>query len=95
MSWKLKYDLDVKKYLKGLNRDILSRIEKSAKRLKERPRLGKQLKGFPDTTRSYRFGTPGGEYRIIYELMENDEVVFIFLIGPRDNIYDDLKRRRN
>ncbi|MFP3952981.1 MAG: type II toxin-antitoxin system RelE family toxin [Candidatus Acetothermia bacterium] len=95
MGWKLRYDPEVKKYLKGLDRHILTRIEKSAKRLKESPRLGKQLKSFPSTTRSYRFGTPGGEYRIIYELIEGAEVVFIFLIGPRDDIYDGLKRRMN
>lgn len=95
MSWKLKYDPGVKEYLKGLDEHILRRIEKSAKRLKRSPRLGKQLKSFPSTTRSYRFGTPGGEFRIIYELIEEDKVVFIFLIGPRDDIYDDLKRQEN
>lgn len=95
MRWKLKYDPGVKEYLKGLDEHILRRIEKSAKRLKKSPRLGKQLKGFPSTTRSYRFGTPGGEFRIIYELIEEDKVVFIFLIGPRDDIYDDLRRQGN
>lgn len=95
MSWKLKYDPDVKDYLEGLDEHILSRIEKSAKRLKKSPRLGKQLKGFPSTTKSYRFGTTGGEYRIIYELIEEDKVVFIFLVGPRDDVYDDLRRRKN
>lgn len=85
--------------LRNISRDlmnnILRRIEKSAKRLKKSPKLGKQLKGFPTTTRSYRFGTPGGEFRIIYELIEEDKVVFIFLIGPRDDIYDDLRRQGN
>lgn len=95
MSWNVKYDQGVKEYLKGLDEHILRRIEKSAKRLKKSPRLGKQLKGFPSTTRSYRFGTPGGEFRIIYELIEEDKVVFIFLIGPRDDIYDDLRRQGN
>ncbi len=37
MSWELKYDPDVKEYLKGLDEHILSRIEKSAKRLKSLP----------------------------------------------------------
>ena len=53
------------------------------------------MKGFTSTTRSYRLGTPGGEFRIIYELIEEDKVVFIFLIGPRDDIYDELERREN
>ena len=95
MSWELRYDPDVRKYLKSLDNHILRRVEKSAKRLKKSPRLGKQLKGFPSTTRSYRFGTSGGEFRIIYELIEEDKVVFIFLISPRDDIYDKLGRRKN
>ncbi|MBS3765544.1 type II toxin-antitoxin system RelE/ParE family toxin [Candidatus Bipolaricaulota bacterium] len=78
-----------------MDKHIRSRIEKSVERLEKSPKLGKQLKGFPSTTRSYRFGTPGGEYRIIYELMEEDEVVFVFLIGPRGDVYEDLTRRMN
>jgi mRNA-degrading endonuclease RelE of RelBE toxin-antitoxin system len=46
MNWELKYDPAVKEYLKGLDEHILSRIEKSAKRLKRSPRPGKQLKSF-------------------------------------------------
>jgi len=95
MSWELKYDPDVREYLKSLDDHILTRVEKSARRLKKSPRLGKQLKGFTSTTRSYRLGTPGGEFRIIYELIEEDKVVFIFLIGPRNDIYDELERREN
>ena len=41
MGWELRYDPEVKEYLKGLDEHILSRIEKSAKRLKQSPKLGK------------------------------------------------------
>jgi mRNA-degrading endonuclease RelE of RelBE toxin-antitoxin system len=32
------------------------------------------------------FKTPGGEFRIIYELIEAGKAVFIFMVGPRGDI---------
>jgi len=74
------------------NKEIVRRIEKSALRLKERPYLGESLEGYANI-RSYRIGTPGGEYRIIYRLIKKDRVVFVVLVGPREEVYDLLRRK--
>jgi len=83
----------VRKRLKKIrNKGIVHRIEESALRLKERPYLGESLEGYTNT-RSYRIGTPGGEYRIVYRPIEKDRVVFVILIGPREEVYNLLKRK--
>ena len=92
--WELKYDPRVRKRLKRIrDKEIVRRIEGSALRLKERPYLGEPLKGYPNI-RSYQIGTPGGEYRIIYQPIEEDRVVFILLNGSREEVYELLKRKR-
>lgn len=89
MSWKLKYDSSVRKKYEKLDRHILKRLKESAERLTQSPKLGKQLSGYKNTY-SYRIGTPGGEYRIIYELIPEDKAIFIFLVGSREEVYDLL-----
>jgi addiction module RelE/StbE family toxin len=91
--WELRYDPRVRKQLERIkDKRVIKRLEESALRLKDHPYLGKGLEGYPDL-RSYRVGTPGGEYRIIYCLMEADHVIFIILIASREEVYHLLKRR--
>jgi len=69
---------------------ITSRIRAEIETLKERPRRGKY---FPDKdVYSLRIGTPGGEYRAIYQLIPEDEVVLIILVAPRSEVYQILGR---
>jgi len=73
--WTLRYDPCVlHRMAKVQDRAILRRLEVAAKRLQKQPRLGKPLKGHRDV-RSYRVGTSGGEYRILYRLIPDDLVV--------------------
>lgn len=91
--WELRYDPRVRKRLEKIrNKEIVRRIEESALRLKERPYLGESLERYTNT-RSYRIGTAGGEYRIIYRLIKKDRVVFVILVGSREEVYDLLKRK--
>lgn len=92
-TWELKYDPRVRKRLGRIkNKRIIRRIEESALRLKERPYLGESLEGYANV-RSYRIGTPGGGYRIIYRPIKKDQVVFVILVGPREEVYDLLRRK--
>lgn len=91
--WTLRYDPRVKRQLEKIrDHSVLQRLASSAKRLETQPRLGKQLEGYQDI-RSYRVGTPGGEYRILYRLILDHQVVLILLIAPRDDVYELLERR--
>jgi len=64
-------------------------LAKPVKRLEKAPDLGKSLKG-KQNLYSYRFGTPGGEYRAIYRIKK--ESVLVVLVGPRKEIYEILRR---
>ena len=50
--------------IRKLDPQIRSQVGKAVKRLEKAPELGKPLKGKYNLY-SYRFGTPGGEYRAI------------------------------
>lgn len=92
--WTLRYDPRVRKQLEKIcNKNVIRRIEESAKGLRDNPYTGKILRGYPGV-RSKRIGTPEGEYRLIYRLLEKEQKVFIILVGPREEIYDLLGRKR-
>lgn len=72
-----------------LDPQIKSQVGTAVKRLGKAPDLGKSLKGRKNLY-SYRFGTPGGEYRAIYRIKK--ESVLVVLVGPRKEIYEILRR---
>lgn len=94
MSWKIKYNPSVRKKYEKLDKHILIKLKEGADRLAKSPKLGKQLSGYKNTY-SYRIGTPGGEYRIIYDLIPEDKTIFIFLVGLREEVYDLLNRKNH
>ncbi len=81
---------DVKRLPKEVSREI---EEKHFKRIRKNPfqafELGYTFKGL----RSYHFSHKGTEYRIVYELFEEDRLVVIIMIGPRETFYEKLRRR--
>ncbi len=91
--WRLKYDPRVRKQLQKIrNTDVIRRIKQSAEVLQERPYSGKPLHEYSGV-RSKRIGTTEGEYRLIYQLVEEKQEVFIILVGHRKDIYDLLGRK--
>lgn len=91
--WKLKYDPRVRKQLQKIrNRGVICRIKESAEVLQEKPYSGKLLHGYSGV-RSKRIGRTEGECRLIYQLIEEEEEVFIILVGHRKDVYDLLERK--
>ena len=94
MSWELEYASRVKKQLKNIdNKDTIRRIRDSVGRLEDNPRSAPLLSGTSKPTRSLRFGTPDGEYRAVYLLVEEDKTVYIFHLEKRESDYEDLHRK--
>jgi len=91
--WKLRYDPRVRKQLEKLrNKVVVRKLEQASKKLEERPYSSKSLSGYSGIF-SKRVGTPEGEYRIVYCPIKRDRVIFVVLIGPREQVYDLLKRK--
>ena len=53
----------------------------------------KTLKGPFKGLRSYHFSYAGTDYRIVYEIYEEDGILLILLIGKREGFYQVLRRR--
>lgn len=91
--WNLIYDPRIRRQLEKIrNKNVIRRIQESAVALCNNPYSGKTLRGYPGV-RSKRIGTPEGEYRLIYRLIEEKREVFIVLVGPREAIYELLERK--
>jgi len=92
-TWELRYDPRVRKQLERVrNKAVARKLQEAAEKLAKNPYSGKSLSGYPGVS-SKRVGTPGGEYRILYRPIRQDRVVFVVLIGPREEVYDLLKRK--
>lgn len=57
-----------------------------------RPPHSKQLRGKHSVYRRIDVGGVGGEYRVIYEVRDDELVVVVVVVGPREGVYDILKR---
>ena len=83
-------------YLPGAERDIRSlpgsvaeRVRRGLERLAESPRLGKPLRGELEPFWSYRVG----DYRVVYEILDNELVVLVVMLGHRREIYERARRK--
>ncbi len=73
-----------RKDLEKLSSKMQDRIMKAIDNLKDEPHphLSKKLKGSADT-----FRIRVGDYRVIYEIHENEIVVLIVRVGHRKDVY--------
>jgi len=80
----------------------LKKIDKSvAKEIKEKhldiiltnPLEFEFLKGKLSHLRSYHFQKNSTQYRIAYEVMEDDKIVFHYMVATRENFYKKLENR--
>ena len=42
---------------------------------------------------SYHFRYKGTQYRIVYEIYPEDQIVLVIMVGPREEFYQALRRR--
>ncbi len=80
----------------------LKKIDKSvAKEIKEKhldiilndPMGNEPLKGKLSHIRSYHFQKNATQYRIAYEVLENEEIIFHYMVATRENFYKKLETR--
>jgi mRNA interferase RelE/StbE len=91
MSYKIIYDEKVLSDIKKIQKDLLISIRKAIEsRLSERPYDFKPLSG-----KKYHglFRLRVGDYRTVYVIDENLEVVKVLAIGIRGKIYKTLNKR--
>jgi mRNA-degrading endonuclease RelE of RelBE toxin-antitoxin system len=93
-KWTIEYGPYIQKqfddYADPIVKTILERID----RLLKNPRSGKPLKGKASeyNLQSLRVTTGLGEFRVIYQVLEEKNTLLVVFIGTREYIYDRLDR---
>ncbi len=81
------YDVILKdsaqKFFRKLDKFDQERIVKKLRLLKQNPFLGKPLMGNFSGSRSLRIG----KYRVIYQVRQNELIIFVLDVGQRKNVY--------
>ncbi len=90
--WQVHGSTRVAKLLESMDKAVHEKYRHAFSRLAKTPRAGKLLKGY-DNVRTLPVTTPGGEHRIIYQIKQEEEVVYVVLVGKRESVYEILRRR--
>lgn len=88
-EYNLRYHLSAVDEINDLGESIRKRIRKSLTRLKEGPLEGKPLKGELSGFRSSRVGN----YRIVYTISNDQNIVYVLYVGHRSKVYEEAKRK--
>lgn len=79
--------------LKKFDDHIRTRIVYTLEKIAESPRKGEILKGDLIAIYSWHVKIKSIDYRIAYQIKEQEQIIFVMLIGTRENFYDELKKR--
>ena len=89
-SFHPKFKSDLKKIDKSIAKEIK---EKHLDIILENPMEAERLKGKLSNLHSYHFQKNGTQYRIAYEVLEDNKIVFHYMVATRENFYKKLENR--
>lgn len=89
-SFHPKFKSDLKKIDKTVSKEIK---DKHLDYILKNPMESEFLKGKLSNLRSYHFQKNGTQYRIAYEVLEDDEIIFHYMVATRENFYKKLENR--
>ncbi len=90
MAYRLLYLPGAEKDIRALPGSVAERVRRGLERLAESPRLGKPLHGGLVPFWSYRVG----DYRVVYEIRDEELIVLVVMLGHRREIYERARRKR-
>lgn len=91
--FEIKFHPAVKRDLKKIGKSVAIEIkDEHFRNIKENPSTSENLSHMFKDLKSYHFKSGTVEYRIIYEIYKNENIVIVLLIGKRENLYSKLKR---
>jgi addiction module RelE/StbE family toxin len=85
-----KFKSDLKKIDKSIAKEIR---EKHLDIILNAPLEGELLKGKLSHIRSYHFKNKSTQYRIAYEVLEDKNIIFHYMVASRENFYKKLENR--
>ncbi|MBI4276795.1 type II toxin-antitoxin system RelE/ParE family toxin [Candidatus Uhrbacteria bacterium] len=81
-----------KRSLHRLPRDVQEALLQVSRTLETRPFTGERLHGSLSFLFSLHFSCAGIQYRCVYAVDDTAYRVIIYLVGPRENFYDRVRR---
>ncbi|MCD6494927.1 type II toxin-antitoxin system RelE/ParE family toxin [Candidatus Bipolaricaulota bacterium] len=80
------------RYFKKFDMRLQEKVKTEAMKLAEEPYRCERLKGPLKALYSYKFSFKGTTYRMAYRVIEDEALVEIVLVRPRENFYELLER---
>ena len=81
------FDREVEKFLKKQEKAVRLRIRNALLELAENPYQATDVKRLKEREKQFRKRV--GDYRIIYELVDNQLIILVLRIASRGNVYKD------
>lgn len=91
--WGVRGSRRVAKQYASLDKPVKASYSRAFEQLSKNPKKGKLLKGHGNLW-SFPVTSPGGEHRILYQVKEKEKVIYVVLIGSRQDVYELLKRSK-
>ena len=92
--FELRFHPAVRKDLKKIERSVVKELkDKHFPKIQEDPFTAENLLHVFKGLSSYHFRAGNTDYRIIYEIYEDDNIAVVLLVGKREHLYEKLQRR--
>jgi len=92
MSYKIKFFPSALKEWRKLSPEICTQFSKKLARILESPHVpAARVRGYK---KHYKIKLRSVGYRLVYEVDDNEIIVYVICVGRRDTIYQVLKKRK-
>ncbi len=94
MIYKEEFHPKIKSDLKKIDKSVVKNIKnKHLNMILDNPLESEKLKGTLSHLYAYHFKENRVEYRIAYEVVENDKIIFYYMMAKRENFYKSIQLR--
>ena len=87
-TWRLRFTPEASRLVSSLHPEIKKQIKKALNDLRENPYAGKDLQEELSNFKTQRFK----QYRIIYDVNENQKSIRVYYVGRRRDVYEQFRR---
>ena len=87
-TWRLRFTPEASRLVSSLHPEIKNQIKKALNDLRENPYAGKDLQEELSGFKTQRLK----QYRIIYDVNENQKSIRVYYVGRRRDVYEQFRR---
>ncbi len=92
MTYQVYLSKKAKKQYKNFDQHIQKKIKHNLQQLEENPHKCFTLTGKYADLRYIKITHKGVDYRVVYDISEDEKVVLVIFLGNRENFYKELRR---